>query len=239
MLNDLHVFDSIPAYVLGSLEEEEARLVAEHLSGCYACRRELEAYQTVVDQVLLTLPEVEPPAGLKPRLMDRIHRLDGKRNPEPKGWRLPGRLLPIGAFAGLFLILVLAMSTLLLWRQVARAQFMTGPLGMRAVALQNTDSAPGASGFVVIGADGRNGVLVVDKLPPLEETREYHVWLRRDATDTSAAVFSVDEDGYRGMRLIAPESLKNYDSVQVTVEPAGGSSQPTGPQVLTGSLFNP
>jgi anti-sigma-K factor RskA len=239
MVNDLHVFDSIPAYVLGSLEEQEARLVAEHLAGCHACRRELEAYQTVTDQLLLVLPEVDPPPGLKPRLMERVKGLNGRRIPESKVWRPPERLLPVGAFIGLLLILVLAVSSLVLGRQAANAEVITGPDGMRAIALQNTGTALGASGFVIVGADGKNGVLVVDKLPPLDETREYQAWLRRDSMDTSAAVFQVDEDGYRGMRLIAPESLLNYASVQVTIGPAGGSASPTGPQVLRGSLFNP
>jgi anti-sigma factor RsiW len=58
MLNELHVLESIPAYVLGSLEEDEARLVAEHLAGCYQCRKELETYQEVADQLLYVLPEV-------------------------------------------------------------------------------------------------------------------------------------------------------------------------------------
>jgi len=61
----------------------------------------------------------------------------------------------------------------------------------------------------------------------------------RAGQDTSAAVFAVDESGYRGMRIEASESLLTYSSVKVTIEPAGGSVQPTGEQVLGGSLFNP
>jgi hypothetical protein len=55
----------------------------------------------------------------------------------------------------------------------------------------------------------------------------------------SAAVFSVDESGYRGMRIEAPESLFTYLAVRVTIEPTGGSAQPAGEEVLRGSLFNP
>jgi anti-sigma-K factor RskA len=81
-------------------------------------------------------------------------------------------------------------------------------------------------------------VLVVDKLQPLAENQEYQVWLQRDSTEISGGTFAVDEDGYRGLRIVAPESLLTYTSVEVTIEPAGGSSNPTGPQVLNGSLFN-
>jgi anti-sigma-K factor RskA len=111
-------------------------------------------------------------------------------------------------------------------------------LGMRAIALQNTDAASQASGFVVISADGDDGAMVVDNLPVLDASQEYQVWLVRDGVTIDAGVFSVDEGGYRGLRLTAPESLLLYSSVAVTVEPAGGSKAPTGAQVLNGSLFN-
>ena len=109
---------------------------------------------------------------------------------------------------------------------------------MRAVALQNTTAVPEASAIVIISADGKNGVLVVDQLETLSENQEYQVWLERDSTETSGGLFGVDEDGYRGMRIVAPESLLTYSSVRVTIEPKGGSSRPTGPEVLKGSLFN-
>jgi anti-sigma-K factor RskA len=111
---------------------------------------------------------------------------------------------------------------------------------MRAIALDNTVSAQNASGFVIISADGLNGVLVVDELPVLDpEREEYQLWLEEDGEITSGSVFSVGEDGYRGVRLEAPKSLLNYDSVFITVEPAGGSREPTGEEILEGALFNP
>jgi len=240
MLNDLHVVDSVPAFVLGSLEAEEARLVAEHLAGCTICRKELEAYQMVADRLLLGLPEAAPPMELKTRLMENIQRLNRRPAPQQAGWRLPRRLLPVGAFASLFLIVLLVVSNVMLWGKVARAEvLLRGPLGMRAIALQNTTAAVGASGFVIISADGRNGVLVVDQLPALDETQAYQIWLMRDSQPTSGAVFSVDESGYRGLRIIAPDSLISYSEIRVTIEPGGGSANPTGAEVLNGSLFNP
>jgi anti-sigma-K factor RskA len=239
MLNDLHVLESLPAYVLGSLDEEEERSVAEHLAGCYLCRQELTAFQQVADQLPLAVPDVSPSEGLRPRLMERIQNLNVKQPSRSEGWRFPQRLVPVGALAGLALILLLAFSNLLLWQRLNNLEVLTGPLGMRAIALENTEAAPAASGFVIMGADGLNGVLVVDKLQQLDATREYQVWLVRDATYTGGPVFSVDETGYRGLRIEAPESLLTYSSVLVTVEPAGGSPDPTGEHVLNGSLHNP
>ena len=117
MLNDRHVLETIPAYVLGSLDEAETRQVAEHLAGCYLCRKELETYQDIADQLLLAVPPATPPAQLKSRLAERVQRLNHKRVPDSAARRLPGRLVPVGAIAGLLLILLLAISNILFWRQ--------------------------------------------------------------------------------------------------------------------------
>lgn len=239
MFNDAHIFDLLPEYALESLEESEARQVAEHLAECFACRQELAAYQRVADGLLLAVPADAPSAKLKSRLMARIHRPAEKRVPQSSGWRIPQGWIPAGAFAGLLVIMILAVSNLLMWQRLNQMEVITGPLGMRAIALENTPDAAGASAFVVMGADGQNGVLVVDHLQPLEESQEYQIWLVKDGQLTSGGTFAVDEDGYRGMRLTAPESLLTYSDVYVTVEPAGGSAHPTGAQVLKGSLFNP
>jgi anti-sigma-K factor RskA len=239
MVNDLHVLESLPAYALGSLDEEEARPVREHIASCYLCRQELAAFQKVADQLPLALPEARPGSDLRPRLMARIQSLNVKQSPKPRAWRFPLRLSPMSSAVGLLLLVLLAVSNLLLWQRLTHLEVLRGPLGMRAIALQNTTAAPSASGFVIMGADGQNGVLVVDKLPQLDAAREYQVWLLRDSGYTAGSAFSVDESGYRGVRLTAPESLLSYTRVWVTIEPAGGSAQPTGEQVLDGSLFNP
>ena len=97
----------------------------------------------------------------------------------------------------------------------------------------------GATGFVLISANGDDGALIVDGLPPLGEDQEYQLWLIRDGERTSGAVFSTDERSYAGMRIRAPRSLLEYSAVGITIEPAGGSAYPTGAQVLRGTLRTP
>ena len=236
-----HVLESLPAYALGSLAADEARLVAQHLNGCHICRTEMHAFQNVTDQLSLLIPKALPSARLKARLMDQIQSENPKRTVPSRSTdrRVSNRLLPVGAFASLFLIVVLAVSNLLLWQRINSPEFMTGPLGMRAVPLQNSDAAPNGSGFVIISSDGDNGVLVVDELPPLDADYEYQAWLVRDGQSSSGAVFAVDEDGYRGVRLTPLESLLVYSEINITIEPVGGSANPTGERVLSGPLFNP
>lgn len=243
MFDQTHVLELLPAYALECLDDAEARLVAEHLAGCHLCRTELRAYQEVTGQLAHLAPEALPSPELRSRLQERIQSLNLPRSQasRPQAERRPlfGRLVPAGAIMGLVLIVILVASNILLWQRLNNLEVLAGPLGMRAITLQNTNVAPQSSAFVIISSDGEHGVLVVDELPQLEAGREYQLWLVRGEESTSGAVFSVDETGYRGMRIEAPESLFNYSAVRVTIEAEGGSEQPEGEEVLNGSLFNP
>jgi anti-sigma-K factor RskA len=245
MSDDIHVLESLPAYAIGSLDDPEAQEVAKHIAACLICRKELDAFQAVADQLALAVPDASPSADLRQRLIDRVRSLDEKpllalpssNKPAAKwSWK---PLLSFGAVIGLLLIVVLAASNLFLWQKIGHLSVLSGANGMRAIALQSSAVAPLSSAFIVIGADGQNGVLVVDHMPPLQAGKEYQLWLVRDGKNASAAVFSVDPSGYRGVRVQAPESLLLFSSVRVTIEPAGGSASPTGEEVLSGSLFNP
>ena len=239
MTDQTHMLESLPAYAIGSLDPDEAQQVAEHLAVCTLCRQELTAYQSVADRLALTLAATtaSPSPELKQRLMEQLPGAE-RTPPVRQGWNLM-RLLPAGGVLALLMIAVLAVSNLMLWQRLQNLEVLSGPRGMRAIALQSTDAAPQASAFMIVGADGRNGVLVVDQMPQLAEGREYQLWLQRNGEVTSGGVFAVDESGYRGTRVEAPDSLLSYSSCNVTVEPAGGSEYPTGEEVLAGSLFNP
>jgi anti-sigma-K factor RskA len=143
---------------------------------------------------------------------------------------------PAWGVASLALILALAVSNVLLWRQVNRPGIASNAQAMRSLALAGTASAPTAGGIVVISMDGEYGTLVVDNLPTLDKTQQYQLWLTQDGTRTSGAVFSVGRDGYISVPILAPEPLTHYSSFGVTVEPSGGSPHPTGAKVLGGTF---
>src|SRR6185503_19536439 len=172
MTEETHVLELLPAYALDGLDEAEKRHVDEHLTGCFFCRAELRAYQDVTGQIAFVAPEALPAPDLQSRLADRIQGLRPTRtSPSHQQSSRPPlirRLRPIGAIMGLVLIIALALSNLLLWQRLNHLEVLAGPLGMRAVTLQNTQAAPQASAFVIISSDGENGVLVVDELPELE-----------------------------------------------------------------------
>ena len=238
-----HVLDLLPAYNIGSLEADERNRVEEHLLSCWICRDESRAMQVVADELTFAVPVAEPSSDLKNRLMQRVQSTRSKDResvPQPVPNRpFWERLLPVWGLASLLLIVGLAASSFILWQRLNNLEVATAPGGMRAVPLSATNTVPGATGFVLMSADGDDGALIVDGLPPLGESQQYQLWLIRDGQRTSGAVFSTDENHYGGTRIRAPRSLLEYSAVGITIEPVGGSPQPTGEQVLAGLLPNP
>jgi anti-sigma-K factor RskA len=238
MFEVTHVLDLLPAYALGSLEEPEARRVVEHLVICAACRTELAEFESLTQQLALAATDTAPSTDIRQRLLDSVrygHQPVQAREPSAL-WRWAPR--PIWTFASLLVIITLALSNVLLWQRLTRLEARPRPEAMRAIDLRNTGLAPEASGYVLIGANGQNGSVVVDRLPQLPDDQAYQVWLMRAGQSISGALFVVDETGYRGARLVAPDSLLTYQLIQITIEPAEGSLSPTGQPVLDAVLNN-
>lgn len=241
MFNDTHVLDLLPAYALGSLDADEADRVEEHLQSCWICRAESSTFQYVAEQLSFAVPPESPSPGLKGRLLQRVQSVRPQPRVPAQATRRPllERLLPAWGLASLGLILTLAAFNVLLWQRLNQLEFITSPGGMRAIPLSAVNASSGATGFIIVSANGDNGALVVDGLPPLDADRQYQLWLIRDGERTSGAVFSTDEENYGGTRVRVAGSLLEYSAVDITIEPTGGSSRPTGVTVLGGSLFNP
>jgi anti-sigma-K factor RskA len=231
-----HVVDLLAAYALGSLEETETRYVAEHLAACEACQAELAEMENLTGLLAWGAASARPSENVRRRLLERAPRQQqdahARRPATPRQWTRQ----PVWAIAGLVLIAVLSISNVLLWQRLLALAPQPGPLAMQAIALRNTGLMAEAGGYVLISADGQNGTVVVDQMAPLSDEQTYQLWLLRAGESTSGALFTVDETGYRGARIVAPDSLLTYQAVQITIEPADGSPAPTGSPVLDAAL---
>lgn len=242
MSNEPHAIELLPAYVLGSLDTEEANQVAEHLAVCPVCRAELASYQAVADQLALAVPDAAPPAALKQQVLGRLQTpYTAPESAARRSWwqrmaDLFRRGGPVWGVAALALVAVLVVSNLWWWQRANRQEPLVVSGGMQVVAMVGTDAAPGAVGTLVISEDGEYGTLVVDGLPALDREHQYQLWLIRGDQRTSGGIFSVNPEGYGALPISSPDPLSSYPSFGITIEPVGGSSGPTGDKVLGGSL---
>jgi anti-sigma-K factor RskA len=258
MYNQEHsaILELLPAYALGSLDDDEAEQVGRHLSSCAICQAELREYEAVAGAIPLAVTQIDPSPELRNRLMrsqqvqEQIGRSPpagepvdaaGERAAQTPGvqqdaWWQTARRGVRNWFRGsawrpvlALIILALVASNILLWQGTRSGG---GNPSWRRVALTGSDAVPDARGIIYISPDGQNGTLIVNGLPALGEEQQYQLWLILDGQRDSGAVFSVNLDGYRGQQIEAPRPLRDYGAFGVTIEPAGGSPGPTGQRVL-------
>lgn len=215
--------------------------VAQHLATCASCRLELRTYQDITGELSLAAPSAAPSPELKRRLMQQVQGKEASRNTVVRTpwWNQLASLLtrsaPVWGAVSLVLVLVLGVSSLVMWQRLNRIE-TAASAGFIKVTLQSTAKTPQAVGMLVISKDGNYGTLIVENLPPLDQAYQYQLWLIKDGQRTSGGVFSVNEDGYGVLYVLSKKSLISYPSFGITVEPAGGSSSPTGDKVLSGNL---
>ena len=89
--------------------------------------------------------------------------------------------------------------------------------------------AGGAAGRLVPTSEG--SYLVVAGLSEAPDNHTYQLWLMNDGTPESAGVFEVSD----GLKVLETGSLEGSDAAAITVEPEGGSQQPTSDPVLASS----
>lgn len=74
-------------------------------------------------------------------------------------------------------------------------------------------------------------VLVADGMPDPGDDRDYQLWLHHDGVPSPADVFRPDGGGH--VEVLLEDFSSDGVVFTVTVEPAGGSEQPTGPALVS------
>jgi anti-sigma-K factor RskA len=78
--------------------------------------------------------------------------------------------------------------------------------------------------------------LIVAGLPKLEANQTYQVWLINGDKPVSAGLLTVDENGQGVVIVTSDEAISSFKSLGISVEPQGGSSQPTGDIVVLSDI---
>jgi anti-sigma-K factor RskA len=199
------------AYAVDALDPEEADAFERHLAGCERCREELAALSATATALVYAAPAVEPPARLREAILDAARA--ERPNVVPLAPRRSRTAAVLGAVAAVAACLAVGLG---IWNVVLHDRLGDARQALRTAPLQ------GASGSLVVGPSGK-GVLVVAGLEPAPAGRTYEAWVVRGGTAEPAGTFP--GGGTSVVRLDRP--VPDGAVVAVTVEPAGGSAQPT------------
>jgi len=108
--------------------------------------------------------------------------------------------------------------------------------GVQTMAIAGTEEQPNASGQLIADPTGQSAVLVVSGLSTLPAGQVYQFWLIDEGVPLGAGTFSVDEQGEAVLEVTASAPIGSFDAMGVSIEPEGGSEQPTGAIVMLSTL---
>lgn len=222
------------AYALQALPAETLREVREHLESC-SQHSEVAGLQAVASTLSAAAPEMEPPPGLKTRLMGAIRQeaapaAEGVPHEMDGSW-LRRWLSPTVRPYVLAAVLAIAVAALASWN--VYLQTSDGG-GQDVTFVRALTDGGGAQGRIVYIQEEQLAVITVHGLAPLPTDQTYQVWAISGGTPTGIGLFNTSESGEASAAI--QFDLSEAEIVAVTVEPAGGSPQPTTEPVLTAQI---
>lgn len=227
---DLHTLSG--AYAIDALSPEEAAQFRKHLDGCQACRDEVRELQEVA--ALLGASEaLEPPENLKAKVMlaaDRLPQLPPTVN-QRGGARWSPRWTPRIFAAAAAVVMILAAGIGYNQMQQDRDNTMVAPVAKVFNApdahTATVDTTNGGVISVATSPSLNEMAVDTDGLPALEGGQVYQLWAVADGQATSAGLLSDPDKG------AAMEMPGEGIEVAITIEPAGGSEQPTRDPIIS------
>ena len=221
-----------PVHALGATTRSEADALEAAMRTDEGLRREVAAHREVA-ATLASGAEVTPSPALRTELLSAVRR---ER-------RLPA-WVPVALAASLLVTAGLASYSIRLReRLTARERTLNTLLeagrGLHVAHLVGEGGATGPGIQFFWNEPQSSAVAHVFRLPPAPAGRTYQIWAIADGKPVSIALFNSGLDGHALVeRFTLPASVAGISAVAVTVEPEGGSPQPTTTPFLAGSLLN-
>jgi len=241
MIHEKHTpfLENIPAYALGALDADDVAALETHLERCASCRAELAEYRAISESLLAAVPPKQPSAMLRKRLQSQLPSV--RRISSPKfTWNIYRFAAGVAVIALLALNLLSLNQTHQIRTQQAELvnQMNDAQVALAMLSYPGVERLPvegeDLTGSFLLDGDRNIAALIVWNMPQLSEEQTYQAWLiDPQGGRISAGIFSPQTDQtYTTQIFTTDKGFSNYVGIGVTVEPAGGSDQPTGERVL-------
>lgn len=252
-MNWEEVKELAPLYALDALDAETAARFLEAMrQASPEQQRELAIWQEVAALIPQALPQPAAPPHLKDELLKRIAPAAQQTlidlppdNVLPftparrKELRVPRWLLAAAT------IVLTFSSAYLLWQNLELLGERNGlreevnkfiAPTTRIIAMVG-EEAPQASAKVIWDTQRQEWTVHINNLPVPPQDKDYQLWYVTKDAKISAAVFRPDAQGRSELRLsLPPQALNGLAATAVTLEPRGGSPQPTGKFFLKAAI---
>ena len=226
------IHDQVAAYALDALDEDERRAFESHLADCDDCRAELDDFRQTAGLLAYASEGPSPPESLRERVLEEAKRERPAQSVVVLRPRRALRLTAIAAAAAAAIAVGLGVWAATLSSSLDAERDARANDARAAAILADADSTRvslGEQGQLVRAPDGRS-VMVVRNLPAAPADKTYEAWVIDAGGPVKAGLF----EGGGQQIVLLEEPVPEGAMVAVTLEPEGGSDQPTG-DILFGS----
>jgi anti-sigma-K factor RskA len=241
------------AYALDALPDGEASAMRAHLVSCADHAARVAELRAVALQLPALADSIPAPAGLRARVLGAIEQESATRQSAPRSigdaprkgaearvlWRPTNIRNFSTAWGAIAAALVITVGGLLAWNLVLqnRSGASVERLASRATTVATLKQASGGvGGTVVYFGDDKKALVVSGALAPLDSTKTYQMWAVGGAQPTSIGVMNAGLGGT--ITAVVPFDATRTGTLAITIEPAGGSTQPTTAPILTASCIS-
>lgn len=240
-----HVLDDLELYVLGALAPATRAEVERHLAGCAGCRAEAAALRDVVSALHDSLPEREPPAGLRARILAAA---SPARAPVPVARRARPAWLPAAALAAAAVTLAVLSVGLVQQLDSTRGELVATRARLAASEAIAERVSHGGRNWYMTGVErwkGSGGMLFVPQgapayvvfhdLPPVPSGHNYTIWLvDAEGRWIRGSSFAPVDTGVRMVDVGVP--VDGFDQCAVTLE-TQSTGRRAGPIVMQSRFY--
>ena len=252
----------LPFYALGALSDEEMEQVEAYLAEHPELQEQAGDLQSAAEALPFGVKPIEPQQRLKNALMARIAVDQRSSSSEPSQVVRPSErrwanLFPTFSFAiatvAVIWVVILNIQLSQLRDDVAslgkalvaqsnslaqiNAKLPQTPISAaQTISLKGTKVQPQAQGQLIADLKSESAVLVITGLGQLQAGKTYQVWLIDANGPKSAGFLTVDAHGQGVLIVTSSTEIGSFKSLGISVEPEGGSPQPTGDIVILSDL---
>jgi anti-sigma-K factor RskA len=255
---------AIPALALGALDSTEEDAATDALRTSDDARAELRAMNELIGDLGLAVEQADPPADLRARILQATASANEPIALETARERRSSWLAWAGSAAAALLILILGLTAFSQWstaqdrgdqigeleselasQEVLIAQLEQAASGAGAFVnfeqpliwteLAATSENGDSPGFLARTADGQTAYLVLNGVE-VDAEHVFQAWLIEDSP-VPAGTLRPSENGMGFLILDHPDvPVQNFSLIGVTIEPPGGSPQPTSDPIIVGEI---
>jgi anti-sigma-K factor RskA len=246
------VEELIADYAFGLTSAAETQLVERGLKECPDAARQLADYRRAQDDLLASVPQVEPPTRLRAQVLSLA---SGSPQPKPQShrpsaaWILAAAALFLLALVNVYWISrvnVLSQDQADLLARLDAANsvptalensfVLTNTSDLRTVRLPPSEENSDATAILLWNAESGIGLLYVQNFPQPKQGNTYQLWFTKGEDRLSGGTFTIDAEGKGVLLINITRPIDEFTWSRITEEPLEGSPQPGQIVLVNGQL---